>query len=124
MHDLSKLNLEEKPLIFVGTVDNPELRHSYYTEAAEVNISIFNWDRYDTMYGEIFVRRGIHFMRELGYNARGYWDISEDILRNTDSFIELIKENTKQMNIYPKENSIKDLGDFVLIKIGNSKMDK
>lgn len=41
-----------------------------------------------------------------------------------EDFIAFVRKNTKEMNIYPQENSIRDFDWFVLIKIGKSKADE
>ena len=122
MYDLCKLNLSEKPLLFVGMKKNPKLRYQYDKEASEINISIFNWDRYDTIIGEIFTKRGYYFMRELGLNIKGYVELPKKF--KIIPFLINLQEQIKDMNTYPQENSIKETKDYVIIKLGPSKLEK
>lgn len=122
-YDLSKKNLQNKPIVFVGTREAGKYRYEY-NEAGEIVISTFNWDRYDGFVSEMFVKRGYWFMRELGYDVR--WVSRQDGLNknNIRDFISTVKKNAKEMSIYPQENSIKDLDWFVLVKIGKSAADE
>ena len=90
-----------------------------YPGADELTLSIFNWDRYDTKLSELTVSRGYYFMRALGYNFEQY--NIQDSGKSTEEFELMIKEAIKDMNNYPQENYIKDMDDFVLIKLGESK---
>lgn len=114
-----------KPLLLIGIRENPKLKYEYYIEAPEINISTFNWDRYDDFYGEILVKRPYSFMRELGLNVRFY---REELPVQSPEEIEKLgtklKVLSKDMTIYPMKGSVKDCGDFILIKIGKSKADE
>ena len=122
MYDLCRLNLTEKPLLFIGVRKNPELRYQYYKEAPEINISIFNWDRYDNRLKEIFTVREYYFMRELGLNIKGYAELPKK--SKIHPLITALKEQIKDMNTYPQENSIKETKDYVIIKLGPSELEK
>lgn len=122
MYDIKKLGLENKPIIFVGTVEDIKLRHNYI-ESPELNISSFNWDRYDSFESEISVNRPYGFLRELGFDVKDYTAVYLDSMSEYDTLINEIKTNTKNMDIYPRENSIKDFDKYVIIKIGESKAD-
>lgn len=121
MSDLTELNLDEKPILFAGLRKNPESRY-LYDEAGEEVVSIFNWDRYDDAFAEIFVRRGIRYLRELGYN--NVTSITEtDIFRDKKSYNDVIyslKNNVKDMPVYPMKGSIKDMDSYIIVKIGPS----
>lgn len=114
-----------KPLLLIGTRENPKLKYEYYIEAPNINISTFNWDRYDDFNGELFVNRPYAFMREQGFEVSSY--VKEYLTINNDEdynkFILNIKELSKNMTIYPMQGSVKDCGDFILIKIGESLLD-
>ncbi len=115
--------LGDKPLLIIGVKDNPKLNREYYLEAPEINVSIFNWDRYDSIPAELFVNRPYAFMKEQGFGVNVYKDelninTQEDYL----NFINNIAELSKDMKIYPANASVKDCGDFILIKIGKSKL--
>ncbi len=64
-------------------------------------------------------------MREQGYYVHL---ISETELIDNEEDIEKlseeIKTNVKDMKIYPQEGSIKDMGEYVIIKIGPSLWEK
>ncbi len=124
MQDIKRLELEEKPVIFLGARENPHLKHTY-EEADEINVSIFNWDKYDNPIAELFSLRSVRFMRELGYNIVL---LSEtDMLQTKEQrqkLEEAIKNISKDMAIYPKDKSIKDMGEYVVIKTGPSEWDK
>lgn len=122
MYDLKRLNLEEKPVVFTGLREHLKFK-TFYEEAAELNLSIFNWDRYDFQYNEIFVVRPFFFMNGLGFDIKSLYQ--SDILNevNKEEFINEVILNTKSMNIYPVEGSIRDMGNYVIIKIGKSKAD-
>ncbi len=123
-YDLEKMNYIDKPLIFIGTRELRQYKYQYHTECGEANLSTFNWDRYDTVEGEIFTKRSYHFMRELGYPVKGYFeDYRFDSYEAMQDTINRIKSEIKDMNIYPQENSIKETDNYVLIKIGNSLLD-
>jgi len=123
MQDLYKLNLQNKPVFFIGVRENPNIKY-IYNEANEINISIYNWDRYDKKISEIFVRRGEKFMQELGYNLifmpETEWIKDKEALNN---LYVVLEENVKNIPIYPQDGSIKDMGEFVIIKIGPSLFD-
>ena len=121
--NLQQRGLENKPVIFIGLRENPKLKWEYYKEAAEVNISIFNWDRYDNKYREIFVLRGYNFMRELGFPIEGYFEKSHNDKNFTD-LINQIENQVKGMETYPRKNSIKETEEYTLIKLGQSEFDK
>ncbi len=121
-NDIKKIN--DKPVIFVGVRENPKLKHEYYIEAAEVNISIFNWDRYDDKLMEVFVQRPYYFIREQGIDIKSFF---EDKYLDDDSFnfyIDLISKETKKMTVYPQNGSVKELDEFILVKIGQSRFDE
>lgn len=122
-YDLSRLNLQNKPVIFLGLRENPVLKYNF-NEADEINISIFNWDRYDSLESEVFVQRPHAFMKELGYNIDSVF--STDIWKKDDlaPFYDEIKKKSKNMNIYPNEGYIRAMNDYVLVKIGPSEADK
>lgn len=120
-HEISKLN--EKPLLIVGLRENVKLKYKYYTEAPEINISIFNWDRYDDINKELFISRPYSFMNEHGFFVEQY-SIQTNSEKDLERFIHNIKELTKNMTIFPKDGSIKDCGEFILIKIGPSSLEK
>lgn len=122
-YDLSKMNLQNKPIVFVGRKQDEKYRHEYLG-AGEITISTFNWDKHKGFAHELFEIRGHCFMRELGYDVKNV--SNEDILDryNMEDFIVFVRKNTKEMNIYPQENSIRDFDWFVLIKIGKSKADE
>ena len=123
-YDLEKMKFIDKPLIFIGTRELRQYKYQYQTECAEANLSTFNWDRYDNIQGEIFTIRSYHFMRELGYPIKGYFeDYRFNSYETMQDIINQIKSEIKDMNIYPQENSIKETDNYVLIKIGNSLMD-
>lgn len=122
MHDIKKLGLEYKPIIFIGTKENPKLRYNY-DESSEINISSFNWDRYDSFESEIFVNRPYGFLKELGFDVKGFSHINIDSISKYDVLIPEIKNNSKKMDIYPRENSIKDFDEYVIVKIGESRAD-
>ena len=118
------LKLGDKPLLIIGVKDNPKLNRNYYIEAPEINVSIFNWDRYDSFEAEICVNRPYAFMKEQGYEVKAYKDYVEiNNEQDYNDFVENIKKLSFGMTIYPMNGSIKDCGDFILIKIGKSKFD-
>ncbi|MCD7780358.1 MAG: hypothetical protein LUH05_06780, partial [Candidatus Gastranaerophilales bacterium] len=123
-YDLERLNLDEKPVVFAGIRKDLPLKHHYYNESPEINVSTFNWDRYNNFDAEIFVKRPYAFMHELGIPVRGWWEIDDERFKEPDVFFNLVKANTKEMNIYPGKNSIRDFGSFVLIKIGRSEAER
>ena len=123
MYDIEKMNLQDRPIVFVGLKENPYLEHEYHEQAAEINIRTFNWDRYDKTEFELLKQRSYCFIRKQGYNISG---IPEKLFIEKytyKEFEQIVKQNIKNMNIFPKENSIKDVGDFVIVKIGQSKLD-
>ncbi len=122
-YDLKKLNLDGKPVVFVGIKKDISLPHKYYSMADEINISTFNWDRFDSVYGELFVKRSYRFMRKLGYEIGGYFENQINDDASAEFYIDRLYKIVPGMNIYPKENSIKDEGDFVVIKLGKSRFD-
>ena len=72
---------------------------------------------------ELFKQRSYCFIRKQGYNISG---IPEKLFIEKytyEKFEQIIKQSIKDMNIFPQENSIKDVGDFVIVKIGQSKLD-
>lgn len=115
-----------KPLLLIGTRENPKLKYEYFIEAAEINVSTFNWDRYDNINGELFVGRPYSFMREQGFEVSSY--TREHLIINNDEdyykFILKLKNLSKNMPIYPVQGSVKDCDDFILIKIGESRLDE
>lgn len=114
-----------KPLVLIGTRENPHLKYNYNIEAPEINTSVFNWDRYDMRVYEIFNLRPYSFMREQGFEVRAYRDVMNlDSKEEIDSFKTTLKESSPNMAVYPAETSVKDCGEFVLIKIGASLLDK
>ncbi len=118
------LKLGDRPLLIIGVKENPELNRQYYIEAAEINVSIFNWDRYDSIDSELFINRPYAFMKEQGYEVKAYKDYVEiNNEQDYNDFVENIKKLSLGMTIYPINGSIKDCGDFILIKIGKSKFD-
>ncbi len=117
-HDIDKMNLSNKPMLFIGMANLAQTLKNY-PGADELTLSIFNWDRYDTKLSELTVSRGYYFMRALGYNFEQY--NIQDSGKSTEEFELMIKEAIKDMNNYPQENYIKDMDDFVLIKLGESK---
>lgn len=122
MYDLNRLGLENKPIIWVGVRENPKLKYNY-TESNEINISTFNWDRYDTFASEIYIIRSYNFFKELGLEIKGYYDLAFSSMDEFEEFIKDVKNKVRGMPIYPKEGSIKDFGDYVVIKIGKSRAD-
>lgn len=113
-----------KPVLFIGTRENTKLRQDYNIEAPEINISIFNWDRYLDVYFELFSFRPYKFMSEQGYPVRNFSEEHKFLDKDDcDAFILKVKKLSKDMEMYPKGGFIKDCGDFVLIKIGKSKLD-
>ena len=118
------LKLGDKPLLIIGVKDNPKLNRNYYIEAPEINVSIFNWDRYDSFDSELFVNRPYAFMKEQGFEVKAYKDFVHFTKKEDyEDFIKEVSKISKAMTIYPKDGSIKDCGDFILIKIGKSKFD-
>lgn len=122
MYDLKKLRVDNKPIIFVGLKENPLLKYEYI-ESDEINISTFNWDRYDSFNAEIFVGRPYAFFKELGFEIKAFSDIRFDSSSEYETLLTEIKRNTKEMEIYPREDSIRDIGEYVIIKIGKSRAD-
>ena len=122
MYDLQKLGFENRPIIWVGVKDNPMLKH-YYEESKEITISSFNWDRYISFENEVHIMRTYAFLKELGMEIKGYYDLNISSQEEYDTFIEELKQASKEMTIYPKAGSIKDNGEYIIIKIGNSKAD-
>ena len=122
MYDLTKRDLENKPIIWVGVRENPKLKYEYI-ESNEINTSIFNWDRYDTFESEIYIIRSYNFFKELGLEIKGYYDLNFSSKEEFTRFVKEVKNNVKGMTIYPKDGSIKDFGDYVVIKIGKTRAD-
>lgn len=113
-----------KPLLLVGTRENPKLKYEYYIEAPEINISVFNWDRYQKRM-ELFVNRPYNFMKEQGFEVRQYTkEIMLDSKEKFENFLSKVTDETQNMPIYPMEGSVKDCDDFILIKIGKSLFDE
>ena len=123
MHDLHKLGFEHKPIIWIGVRDNPKLRYNYI-ESEEINISSFNWDRYSSFKQEVHIRRTYAFLEELGMDIKSYYDLDIFSKEKNDIFMKELKQAAKEMPIYPKPGSIKENGDYVIIKIGNSKVNE
>lgn len=118
------LKLGDKPLMIIGIKENPNLNKQYYIEAPEINNSIFNWDRYDSIEAELFANRPYSFMGEQGYEVNSYLDEVEiNNEQDYNDFVEYIKKLSQGMTIYPMSGSIKDCDDFILIKIGKSRLD-
>ncbi len=116
--------LGDKPILIIGVKDNPKLNRQYYIEAAEINVSIFNWDRYDSIPSELFVQRPYAFMKEQGFEVKAYKDfVHFNKKEDYENFIKEVSKISKTMAIYPKDGAIKDCGNFILIKIGESKLD-
>lgn len=114
-----------KPLMLIGTRENTLLKYNYHIEAPEINTSIFNWDRYEHQVYEILVLRPYDFMAAQGFEVHAY--IKENKIKSEEEFENFkkqIKEFSKSMGIFPAETSVKDCGDFVLIKIGPSLLDE
>lgn len=122
MHDLKRLGLDQKPIIFIGTKENPKLRYNY-EESREINLSTFNWDRYDSFAREIFIERSYAFFREIGLEIKSYRELGIESDAGYEELYQDVKKKVKGMGIYPKEGSIKDVGEYVIIKIGDTKGD-
>lgn len=116
MHDLGVKQLENKPVVFVGKKDEIRLKYNYDVEAPEITVSIFNWDKYNNRESEFFVSRGYHFMQHQGLKIIQFDDFSQENIKK-------IKKEISQMTKYPNNGYIKDMGDFVIVKIGNSIFD-
>ena len=117
MHDLRYNKLEHKPIVFAGKKEQIRLNYNYGIEAPEVTESIFNWDRYISPESEFFVRRGYNFMHLHGLNIIRFSQFSPDTVQK------IINEIPK-MQRFPNKGYIKDMGDFVIVKIGKSVFDK
>ena len=62
-------------------------------------------------------------MNEHGFFVEQY-SVQTNSEKDLERFIHNIKELTKNMTIFPKDGSIKDCGEFILIKIGPSSLEK
>lgn len=121
--EVDKLN--GKPLLIIGTKENPKLKYEYYTEAFEINTSVFNWGRYDHIDYELFSYRPYSFMKEQGFEVSSY--LNEVVMNNQFDYDKLkldLKNLSKNMSIYPRQGSVIDCNDFILIKIGKSLFDE
>ncbi len=122
IQDIRKFN--DKPVVIVGVRENPLLKHSYDIEAPEASISIFNWDRYDNYYTELFVERPFNFIREQGFSITNFFKSRQFEEDEIEYYVNTIKNAVKDMGIYPQRTSIKEMEDFILIKIGPSKFEE
>ena len=107
MYDLEKMNLQDKPIVFVGLKENPKLEHEYYGQADDISTSTFNWDRNRTIYFELFSSRPHKFIRAQGYRIIDFLD--SELYNN-----EKLSTDDIQNAI---ENVIKDMRKKVQLKI-------
>lgn len=118
--DIATLGYDKIPVIFVGTRDNLKLQNEYYIDAAEINISTFNWDRYNEWESELIAPRIFSFMQQQSIDINPFYIPIDRI----DEYKENIQKQIKDMNVYPQKNSIKNCGEYVLVKIGPSLLDE
>ncbi len=123
VYDLKKLDLYEKPIAFVGIKEDYDLPYKYNNIADEINLSIFNWDRYNSIKGEIYNCAGVEFMNLLGHKVNCWLEWSYPEPHSEEYFLDIFKQNVPNMGIYPQNGSIRDVGEFVIIKIGKSRFD-
>lgn len=121
-NDIKRLNLEHYPVVFVGIRKPIESQFSYYKLANELNGSIFNWDRVDSVEKEVYIERPYKFMQQIGYDIYPYF--TKESLNEFLSQKEKLQGIVSEMSIYPKEGSIKQVDNYVVIKIGKSRLDR
>ena len=120
--DLKRLNLEHYPVVFVGVRKPINPQFLYYGLANELNGSIYNWDRVDSVEKELYIERPYKFMQQIGYDIYSYFT-----KENLNEFVtqkEKFKKIVSDMPIYPKEGAIKQVDNYVVIKIGKSRLDE
>ena len=120
--DLKRLSLDRYPIVFVGVRESIKPQFMYYGLANELNGSIYNWDRVDSAEKELYIQRPYKFMQQIGYDIYPYY--TEDNLNELLSQKEKLQDIVSEMAIYPKEKSIKKMDNYVIIKIGKSRLDK
>ena len=123
-NDLKRLNLEYYPIVFVGVRESIQPTYSFNGLANEINASIYNWDRCDTKEGELTTQRPYQFMQQIGYAIYPFFELKDKKTEKIIQYQKEIENAISEMQVYPKENSIKKLNDFVLIRIGKSRFDK
>jgi len=116
MHDLGALGLDKKPAVFAGMHDEIKLKYNYDFEITGAAMSIFSWDKCGSPENELFVQRGFKFMQHHGLDIIPFSDFSQEN-------IEKIKKEIPKMPVYPNKGYIKDMGEFAVIKIGQSAFD-
>lgn len=131
-YDLKRLGYDKYPVIFVGVRKKLDLPYSFEGIANEINASTFNWDRAFSIEEELTSKRPYKFMQKLGYDIYPYLSVSQsDELITKEEKAEILQQYEDKLKsivptleIYPRENSIKKVDDFVLVKIGHSYFDK
>ncbi len=117
INDLKKRNLDKKPVILAGTRENIILQYNYYIEAPEIMISIFNWDKYQENSSNFMIERGFKFMKQFGLNIIPFREYTRNNMKK-------IEKEIPKMTIFPQNGSIKDMDNFVIIKIGKTYLDR
>lgn len=107
IEELQKNN-SNKPIVFVGALDEYNLKLGDV-----VGHSVFMWDRSTSAYYELETNRIFDFMNMHGYNIKK--------AENVDS--NKIKEQIVGMSSYPHNGYAKDCGDYIIVKIGKSKLE-
>lgn len=130
-YDLKRLGYDKYPVIFVGVRKKLDLPYSFEGIANEINASTFNWDRAFSKEEELTSKRPYKFIQKLGYDIYPYLSVSqsdefvtkEEKTEILQQYEDKLKSIVPTLEIYPRENSIKKVDDFVLVKIGHSYFD-
>lgn len=111
MFEVEKTSSNEKPIIFLG------IPKGYNLGTKDVQgQSLFIWDRYVSAEYELDSGRLYNFFNLYGYNIE---KPDKSLIDN-----EKIKKQVSEMSIFPKEGSVVDYGDYVIVKLGESKLNK
>lgn len=103
--DLKAMNLQDKPIVFVGPYTIKEDKGILKGEV--MGYTFFEWDNGSPVDSNLRIQG---FLKAEGYNFK--------YIKNTQ--YEEAKEKAKLINnIYPESGYIKDEGDYVIIKLNN-----
>lgn len=109
MYEVEKIADNKKPIIFLGIPEGYNL-----DKEGLQGWSIFEWDRIVTADYELDSHRLYNFFNQHGYH------INKPDMTKVD--IENLKKEVTDMAVFPKEGSIIDNGDYILVKLGESKL--
>lgn len=117
MRDLEMLNLQDKPIMFVGLINNLDFEYNYKTESSSITESIFNGERRDDTMINILSPVPHYFINNQGKNIQ----ICDNSQLNDK---EVIINTARSMPQYPISGYIKDMGNYVIVKLGDDMPDE